>query len=114
MKTFLEFIRNDVLVAHHAAFDIGIINKTLNARLGKKLLNKSVDTAHLAGRIEKGLNFNPNEIDSELSLDKLCIRYNIQLEERHTAAGDALATAILFVKLIQLLKQRGVDKLKDI
>ena len=51
--SFLEYIEDAVLVAHHAAFDIAMINQGLK-RLGlPNLKNKVLDTGHLYLKIKK-------------------------------------------------------------
>lgn len=103
---FLKFVRADVIVAHHAAFDIGMFNKFLQECFSFKLFNRVVDTGTLAIRLEQSQNdhHNPNEY----TLDALCKRYKVPIENRHTAISDAYITAILFLKLLKSAKQRGI------
>ncbi|MGB5417958.1 3'-5' exonuclease [Algibacter sp.] len=98
---FLEHIENAVLVAHHAAFDVAMINQALKRLDLPKLKNKVLDTGHL---------FNKTKLDTtkvHFSLDHLSERFNIPQHDRHTASGDAYITAVLFVKLISVLKKRN-------
>lgn len=98
---FLEHIENAVLVAHHAAFDVAMINQALKRLDLPKLKNKVLDTGHL---------FNKTKLDTSklhFSLDYLSDRFNIPQHDRHTASGDAYITALLLVKLIALLKKRN-------
>ena len=106
---FLNYIENAVLVAHHAAFDVAMINGALK-RLGlPKLKNKVLDTGHLFAKT--GL----NESDkSHFSLDNLSNRFNIAQHDRHTASGDAYSTALLFLKIISLLNLKKNITLKDL
>ena len=98
---FLAHIKNAVLVAHHAAFDVAMINQALK-RLGlPKLKNKALDTGHV---------FNKTKLDiskSHFSLDDLSQRFKIPQHDRHTASGDAYITALLLVKLIGILKKNN-------
>jgi DNA polymerase-3 subunit epsilon len=48
------------------------------------------------------------------SLDELCIRYGIEMDDRHTAAGDAFLTAQLFLKLLKLAEKKGIRNFKDL
>lgn len=107
---FLKFIKNDIIVGHSISFDISIINETINRNGGNKLLNKSIDTINLYKRI-KGEDY---KIDSSVSLDTLSEEFKITKSDRHNAAGDALITAILFMKLISKLKKRGVTDLESL
>jgi DNA polymerase-3 subunit epsilon len=106
---FLKYIKNAVLVAHHAAFDLAMINGALK-RLGlPKLKNKVLDTGHLYNKT--GLN---KSVKTHFSLDELSNRFNIPQHDRHTASGDAYITALLFLKMVSLLKLKKNITLKDI
>ncbi|MCZ6556877.1 MAG: exonuclease domain-containing protein, partial [SAR324 cluster bacterium] len=48
------------------------------------------------------------------SLDSLIRRYGMQNAGRHTALGDALMTAELFLKLLAQLERRGLTKLGEV
>ena len=105
---FLAHVKNAVLVAHHAAFDIAMINQVLKRLELPKLKNKVLDTGHL---------FNKTKLDttkSHFSLDHLSNRFNIPQHDRHTASGDAYITALLFVKLIGVLSKNKSLTLKDL
>ncbi len=105
---FLAYCRHAVLVGHHIDFDAGLINKSLYKMTGGKLLNKRLDTAALALRLA-----GPGQVRQQgaFSLDNLCRQYHIPMSDRHTAAGDAFITAILFLKLLARLEKRGVRTL---
>jgi DNA polymerase-3 subunit epsilon len=111
LKKFIQYIGSSVLVAHHAAFDVGIINVALQKANWKKLLNKTLDTAFLARRVSHSTYF---ERPGTFGLDTLCQLYQIPMSDRHTAAGDAFITAILLLKLLARLKKRGVNTLGDL
>lgn len=95
---FLEFLGSDVLVAHHAGFDHGILSAASKRQGGPELLNLVLDTEWLARRIELG----PMNTDTNLrfSLDAVAERFGLETDARHTAAGDTLLTAELLVRLI--------------
>lgn len=107
---FLKHIKNAVLVAHHVAFDVAMINEALK-RLGlPKLKNSILDTGHLFKKT--GLN-TPNQ--QHFSLDNLSKQFNIPQHDRHTAAGDAFITSLLLVKLLALLeKNNKTNSLNDL
>jgi DNA polymerase-3 subunit epsilon len=112
VKAFLEYIGNSVLVAHHASFDIGMFNEAL-ARMGlPKLKNKTLDTVNLY----RGTRIISNLINREknYSLDEIAETYNIDIKDRHTAAGDAFITAIAFLTILGKLNSDRKLKLKKL
>lgn len=96
---FLDFVKDAVLVAHHAAFDVAMINNALKRMQLPKLKNKVLDTGHLFQKTKQ------DTTKEHFSLDELSKRFNIPLHDRHTASGDAYITAILFLKLIAILNK---------
>lgn len=99
MAHFIAYIGNSVLVAHHTAFDIEMINAALKRLDLPKLKNKTIDTGILYKKLE-------GKKDSHFNLDVLCKEFNIPKHDRHTAAGDAFITALLFLKIIATLKKQ--------
>jgi DNA polymerase-3 subunit epsilon len=98
---FLEFIGQDSLVAHNAAFDFGFLNAEC-ARLRLPAIDKlrMIDTLALARAKFPGL---PN------SLDALCRRFSIDLSERvtHNALLDCRLLAQVYIELTGG-RQRGL------
>lgn len=99
MELFINYIGNSVLVAHHTAFDIEMINAALKRLKLPKLKNKTIDTGILYKKME-------GKKDSHFNLDVLCKEFNIPKHDRHTAAGDAYITALLFLKIVSKLKKQ--------
>jgi DNA polymerase-3 subunit epsilon len=98
LENFMTYIGNAVLVAHHTAFDIEMINAALKRMDLPKLKNKTIDTGILYKKLE-------GKKDSHFNLDVLSSEFNIPKHDRHTAAGDAFITALLFLKIVSKLKK---------
>lgn len=114
LKSFLEYIQGDVLVAHYAEFDVQMMNKIFRRHADFSLFNASLDTIHLAKRVD-GVLSNPEKIKTgAYTLDTLCERFHIDFSIRHHAAGDALATAELLLILLQKAQKRGIKTLKNL
>lgn len=114
-EAFFAYIGTDILVGHHLGFDIQMLEKTLRPFGLAKILNPLLDTHSLALRLEKGpfaenLTLKPGEY----SLDEVCPRYGIKLDDRHTAAGDAFLTAQLLMKLLKLAEQKGIADFRSL
>lgn len=106
-KALHHFSRGAVLVAHNAPFDIGLLRKTA-ARSGVTWDHPVLDTVLLSAVV-----FGTTETHS---LDALCERLSVTIPPhlRHTALGDAQATAEALVKLIPLLESRGFATFGDV
>ncbi|RIA10175.1 DNA polymerase-3 subunit epsilon [Flavobacteriaceae bacterium MAR_2010_72] len=107
----LNYIGNSVLVAHHAKFDMTMINHMLKRHNLPPLKNRVLDTVNLyrATRIKSNL-----IQQDRFSLDDIAEHYAIDICDRHTAAGDALITALIFLKTTTLLGRKKVFKLKQL
>lgn len=108
VEEFLSFIGNSVLVAHHAAFDIAMINSALKRMNLPNLKNKFIDTAQLFQRVVPS-----QQQVKNLGLDEIARYFKIPLHDRHTANGDAYITALIFIKLYTKYIQLNNLKLND-
>lgn len=111
MKGLLRFMRADVIVGHHIRFDVSVLNQAIKRIYGKPLKNRVIDTVDLVRKWDRISSQPPHR---DLSLDGVCQRWQIPLHERHTAAGDTLITAILFLKLVGSLQRKGIKTLGDL
>ncbi|RRQ48805.1 3'-5' exonuclease [Maribacter algicola] len=109
---FLKYVKNHIIVAHHAGFDIGMINSALK-RLGlPKLKNICLDTGVLFKKtLIKSYLVQPKD---HYSLDELAEKFSISKKDRHTALGDAYITAIAFLKILSKLKEKKELTLKNL
>jgi|GEM_PF-781933 len=104
LPQFAEFVGDAVLVAHNAAFDMKFIE--LQSEYCKvRLDNPVLDTVLLSAFVHDHTN--------EHTLDDLAVRYGVCIQGRHTALGDALATAHVFVKLVKHLSCRNIYTLSE-
>lgn len=107
IEQFIEYLGNSVLVAHHTAFDVAMINASLKRMNLPKLKNKTIDTGILYKKLE-------GKKDKHFNLDVLCDEFNIPKHDRHTASGDAFITALLFLKIISKLKKERTVHYSDL
>ena len=105
LPEFLEFVGDSVLVAHNAGFDVGFIEQNCK-ELGLKCEYTYLDTVALARVLLTTL--------AKYTLDNVAKALGISLENHHRAVDDAGATAEIFVKFIEMLKERGIFTLKDV
>ncbi|WBL42485.1 3'-5' exonuclease [Algoriphagus halophytocola] len=109
VKRLLEYFSGDILVGHHLGFDLAMLQK-LSAPFGlDQFKNPTLDTMSLAVRLDHGPTVNLNHVQvKNYSLDALCERHQIPLDDRHTAAGDAHLTALLLLKLLKIAAAKGI------
>lgn len=112
IKLFLAYLGNSVIVAHHAHFDVTMINCALKRMNLPKLKNKVIDT----GVLYKRTRISSHLIKQEkiYSLDELAEMMHISKKDRHTALGDAFITALVFLKTLTKLKKGHKMTLKHI
>lgn len=102
LPKFLEFSKGAVMVAHNADFDMSFIFK--NARdLGLDFECSIVDTVSLARVLIPSIN--------RYKLDTVAKAVGVVLEHHHRAVDDAGCTAEIFVKFIEMLKEREIYNL---
>lgn len=101
---FAEFARDAVLVAHNAAFDLALLRRWEN-EAGVKFDHPVLDTLLLSAVLHEDI--------EDHSLDSIAARLGIPVRARHSALGDALATAEVFVRLIELLRLRAMTTLGE-
>ena len=105
LPQFIEFIGDAVLVAHNASFDVGFIEQ--NCKRQKIEVDFTyVDTVALARVLLPALN--------RFKLDTVAKALNISLENHHRAVDDAGCTAEIFVKFVQMLKERELTTLAKV
>ncbi|HLT32404.1 MAG TPA: 3'-5' exonuclease [Aquaticitalea sp.] len=108
IQRFLGYIKNDILIAHHAGFDYAMVNEMLLRHGLGKLKNEFIDTGVLFSK-SKHIIYHEN-LKKHYTLDDLCKELNVSMADRHTSIGDALITALVFLKTITRLDKRNVLK----
>ncbi|HEY0021438.1 MAG TPA: 3'-5' exonuclease [Longimicrobium sp.] len=89
-----------VFVAHNAAFDWRFICHELSMCTGMTLSGRQLCTVRLARKLLPQL---PSR-----SLDGLALFFGLEIESRHRALDDALATARVLIHFIDMLDEQGV------
>ncbi len=102
---FVEFCGDDIVVAHNASFDTGFVR--MNAEeLGLKFDNTVLDTMTLSHILLPEL--------GKFTLDRVCKELKVVNAHHHRAIDDAEATAKVFFKLLDMLKERDVKTMDDL
>ena len=95
LSDYLDFLGNDIFTAHNLSFDRNFINAELG-RIGATELDvDTLCTLRLARRLLPGL--------KSKGLSRLIQFYNLQVNSRHRALGDAEATATILQQFVSQL-----------
>jgi len=103
-RRFHDFCQGAVLVAHNAPFDLAFL------RLKEQVIGRRFDNPVLCTVLMSAGLFDHS---GQHTLDALCERFGVSIppEARHTAMGDTIATAEVFVRMLGLLQAKGVTTL---
>lgn len=102
IRAFSRFAENTVLVGHSTAFDLKFF-EIKEKQTGVKLSMPVLDTGLLSAVA--------HPYHEDHSIEGIAGRVGVKVTGRHTALGDAIATAELFLKLIPLLAELGIHTL---
>jgi DNA polymerase-3 subunit epsilon len=102
LRRFHAFVGDAVLVAHNAAFDMKFL-KLKEHEIGAHFDQAVLDTLLLSVVLQPG--------HGTHTLDAIANRFGVENHDRHSALGDSMTTAEVFVKMIDVLAVRGIHNL---
>ncbi len=95
-----------VFVAHNARFDWVFVARELRRAREWVLDGPRLCTVQLSKRLIPGLRYR--------NLDNVAEYFGVEIQDRHRAGGDALATAKVLRALVELAEEQGVVTLDDL
>ena len=101
----LDFIKDSVLVAHNAPFDMGFLKQNAKV-LGYEFDYTYIDTLSLAKDLFPDY--------KKYKLGKIAENLGIKVEVAHRALDDVDTTVKVFRVMLDMLKERGAKKVDDI
>lgn len=109
-EKILKFLKKSVLVGHNINFDINFLKEnSKGSQLADRMkVIKSIDTIYLTASLFPDL--------KNYELSNLCEYFNIKTDDqiRHSALGDCIITARLFLYLISIAQTKGVKNIANL
>jgi DNA polymerase-3 subunit epsilon len=104
LPRFHRFTEETILIGHNAAFDMAMF-KAKESQTGIVFPNPVLDTLLLSSVVHA-------EQDSH-TMEAIASRLGVSIVGRHSAFGDTLTTAEIFLKMVPLLAAKGIHTLKE-
>ena len=99
-QDFISFLGESVVVGHTTGYDLAVLLRECE-RVGIPFrVPRTIDVRLLSEIVEPDL--------AGFSLEKLAAWLNVEVENRHSARGDALTTARIFTALVPHLREYGI------
>lgn len=92
----LAFVGNRPILGYYVNYDIRMLDKFLEPYLGFKLPNRAIELSDVYHEIVKWRQVGG---DVDLRFDSIASKLNLPILERHTALGDAITVALMFIRL---------------
>lgn len=96
LEKVLEFVGNRPILGYYVNYDVRMLEKYLRPRYGFGLPGKAIELSHVYHDIIKW-RYVGGDID--LRFDTISKQLDIPMLERHTALGDAITVALMYVRL---------------
>lgn len=100
------FIGGNVVIGHTIAYDLAILERETKLAGRSWRLPPALDVRLMAVLANPGL--------AHHDLDRVAAWLGVIIEGRHTAIGDAVATARVYAALVPLLRERGIRTLGEV
>jgi DNA polymerase-3 subunit epsilon len=115
-KKFLNYLGTDILVGYHVGFDLHFLNAYMRKTHGFRVQNLVLDAQSLCRTVcfPSHLRSYAGRLKGHQDLDSVAKHFGIEIQERHTALGDALATAMIFQRILTEIEKNGPGRLKNL
>lgn len=106
VKRFDEWRQDSVLIGYASGFDLAMLKRERELAGLDWTSPRCLDVRYLVNLLAPNL--------PDFSLDTIASWAGIDIHDRHSALGDAIATAAIFVALIPRLRQAGIRTLAEL
>jgi DNA polymerase-3 subunit epsilon len=97
IEALLKFVGNRPLVGYYIAYDLAVLDKYMRPKLGFGMPNRSIDVVSLFRR--RLASRAMHDCEMRLSFEDIAEQLHIPVVGRHSAIGDAVTTALMYVKM---------------
>ena len=113
---FIAYLGTDILVGYHVRFDLHFLNVYMRQTHGFAVQNLVLDVQSMCRRacFPPHLRSYTGRLRGNQDLDTVAKHFGIEIPERHTALGDALATAMIFQRILIEIEKNGPGRLKNL
>lgn len=99
LHQLLEFVGNRPIMGYNIAYDIAVLNRFIRPRYGFSLPNKTIE---LSQCYMTQLQRATPDIEPDLKFETIAKKLDVPMVgQRHTALGDAITTALMYVRLLK-------------
>jgi len=99
LHQLLEFVGNRPIMGYNIAYDIAVLDRFIRPRFGFSLPNKTIE---LSQCYMTQLQRATPDIEPDLKFETIAKKLDIPMVgQRHTALGDAITTALMYVRLLK-------------
>lgn len=96
LEQVLEFVGNRPILGYYVNYDIRMLDKFLRQEFNFSLPNKAIELSHVYHDIIKWKHVGG---DVDLRFDTIASKLDMPIIQRHTALGDAITVALMYVRL---------------
>lgn len=97
IEKLLDFIGNRPICGFYIAYDRAILNRYINELHNFHLPNKFLDVGDIY--LERKYKYLP-DVQHNITFEQLAKELDVPIIERHTAMGDVITTALMYIKLM--------------
>lgn len=98
IEKLLDFIGNRPICGFYIEYDRAILNRYIKQLYNFKLPNRFIEVSEIY--VSRKRRYIP-EVQLDLTFEGLANDLNVPVIERHTAIGDVISTALMYIKLTQ-------------
>lgn len=101
IEALLDFIGNRPICGFYIAYDRAILNRYIRQFYNFELPNRFLDVGDIYIDQTHPLLFG---VEHHITFEKLATELDVPIIERHTALGDVISTALMYIKLNEFKK----------